>query len=59
MCLTPEALFLFISVLSSDIVEVSDERVTIDAEVGLVTWDFFEDQWCTVAPLLAQSNPTR
>ncbi len=56
MCLTSGALFLFISLLSPDLVDITSEKVTIDAEAGPVSWDLFDDQWCTVAPLSAQSS---
>lgn len=50
MCLTAEALFLFISLLPPGIVEVSDERIRVRAEVRDAVWERRGDAWCTPAP---------
>ncbi|MBY6004321.1 hypothetical protein KUV62_10400 [Salipiger bermudensis] len=50
MCLTAEALFLFLSVLPPEIVEVSDTRITVAAETREAVWLAKEDEWCTSAP---------
>ncbi len=50
MCLTAEALFLFLSVLPTEIVEVSDTRITVAAETREAVWLAKEDEWCTSAP---------
>ncbi|MBR9838323.1 MAG: hypothetical protein GYB50_10595 [Rhodobacteraceae bacterium] len=50
MCLTAQALFLFLSVLPEDIVDVSPKRVVVHAEVRDAVWLPRDDQWCTDAP---------
>lgn len=50
MCLTAEALFLFLSILPPSIVEHADERITVAAETRDAVWLARDDEWCTVAP---------
>ncbi|SDI19974.1 hypothetical protein [Aliiruegeria lutimaris] len=50
MCLTTEALLLFINLLSPQIVEIADDRVIIHAETRDAVWEARADQWCTQAP---------
>lgn len=50
MCLTSEALFLFLSLLSPDIVERSEDRIVVHAEVRDAVWLAREDKWCSAAP---------
>lgn len=56
MCLTTQALMLFIGLLPPEIVTVADAQVTVAATSGEVIWDNFDDKWCTVAPLVAAST---
>lgn len=56
MCLTTQALFLFISLLPQEIVEPSSSQVMIAADTGDVAWEKFDGQWCTVAPLVGASS---
>ena len=46
MCLTNQAMFLFISLLSPEIITLSPSQILIDAEVGPVTWLRTEEIWC-------------
>jgi hypothetical protein len=50
MCLTAEALFLFLSILPPEIVEISDTRITVAAETRDAVWRAKGDEWCTSAP---------
>ncbi len=50
MCLTAEALFLFLSILPQEIVDVSDARITVAAETRDAVWLAKGDEWCTTAP---------
>ncbi|MAQ81933.1 hypothetical protein [Psychromarinibacter halotolerans] len=50
MCLTTEALMLFIGMLPAHIVDVSDDRIVVRAEVRDAVWQVKGDQWCTNAP---------
>jgi len=50
MCLTAEALFLFLSVLPPEIVEISDARITVAAKTRDAVWLAKGDEWCTSAP---------
>lgn len=56
MCLSTQALFLFISLLPQEIVSPSSNQIVIAAETGDVTWDSFDGEWCTVAPLKSAST---
>ena len=56
MCLSTQALFLFISLLPQDIVEPSASEVMIAADAGKVTWENFDGEWCTVARLVIKSS---
>ena len=51
MCLSTQALFLFISLLPQEIVKPSGDEVMIAATTGDVIWKNFDGEWCTVAPL--------
>ena len=51
MCLSTQALLLFISLLPQEIVDPSEHQIVIAAETGDVMWDSFDGEWCTVAPL--------
>ncbi len=53
MCLSTEALILFLSLLPQEIVTPSGDTVIIAAETATVSWDHFDGQWCTTAPYLA------
>ena len=50
MCLTTEALLLFINLLSPQIVELHDDKVVIHAEARDAVWEARADKWCTEAP---------
>ncbi|SFC73392.1 hypothetical protein [Tropicimonas isoalkanivorans] len=50
MCLTTEALFLFLSLLPPDIVESSESRIIVRSEVRDAVWEPRDGMWCTRAP---------
>ncbi|MCA0961467.1 hypothetical protein [Salipiger bermudensis] len=50
MCLTAEALFLFLSVLPPEIVKITEARITVAAETRDAVWLAKGDEWCTSAP---------
>ncbi|EPX85139.1 hypothetical protein [Salipiger mucosus] len=52
MCLTTQALFLFLSLLPEDRLEVTPDRITVRAEVRDAVWLAKGEQWCTSAPQL-------
>ena len=56
MCLSTQALLLFISLLPHEIVEPSSNEVVIAADTGDVEWENFDGEWCTVAPLIRTST---
>jgi hypothetical protein len=47
---TTEALFLFLSLLPPDIVERSDDRIVVHADVREAVWEPHDEEWCTRAP---------
>ena len=55
MCLSTKALLLFISLLPQEIVKPSSDDIMIAADTGDVTWENFDGEWCTVAPLVSAS----
>ena len=56
MCLTPQALALFLNLLAADRVTTEPDRITILAETRAVVWvrseRHVDDRWCTMAPQL-------
>ena len=55
MCLSTQALLLFIGMLPQEIVYPSSDEIMIAADTGDVTWARFDGEWCTVAPLVSTS----
>ena len=49
MCLTPEALALFLNMLDPAIIETQATRITVHAEVQDTVWVQSADLWCTNA----------
>jgi len=56
MCLSTQALILFIGLLPQEIVTPAETHVKIAANTGVVIWENFDDQWCTIAPLVETST---
>lgn len=53
MCLTAEALAVFLNLIGFDLVETDPGRIIVQAEAGAVHWVLTaEDEWCTMAPQL-------
>lgn len=49
MCLTTEALMLFLSLLPPEIVETGEDRIVVRAEVRDAVWTPRGEKWCTAA----------
>lgn len=56
MCLSTQALLLFVSMLPQEIVYPSSNEIMIAAEAGDVTWESFDGLWCTIAPLVSAAS---
>ena len=56
MCLSTQALLLFINLLPREIVSQSATEILIEAESGVVVWEHFEEEWCTPAPLVRNAR---
>ncbi len=50
MCLTTEALALFLSILSTGAIIREPGRITVAAEVRTAVWERQGDTWCTEVP---------
>ncbi|WP_323783948.1 hypothetical protein [Thalassovita sp.] len=50
MCLTPEALALFLNLLNPEIIEAESGQITIHATQKQAVWVLSGEQWCTDAP---------
>ncbi|MFW2542321.1 hypothetical protein ACN2XU_06740 [Primorskyibacter sp. 2E107] len=50
MCISAEALAVFLNMLSASIITTEPGRVIIAATSGEVHWVAHEDQWCTMGP---------
>ncbi|MBA83551.1 hypothetical protein ACSSNL_06495 [Thalassobius sp. S69A] len=50
MCLTTEAIALFMNLLSPDVISMEAGRITIHATERDAVWVQVEDKWCTMAP---------
>ncbi len=50
MCLTTQALLLFLSLLPEERIEMTESRVVIRAETGAVIWQYGGEAWCTDSP---------
>ena len=55
MCLTTEALLIFLNLLPPEIIEAAGDRITIHAEAGDAVWIAQGDKWCTKAPQVEAS----
>ena len=55
MCLTTEALLIFLNLLPRDIVEMGQDQITVRAETRDAVWTAEGDKWCTAAPQLDKS----
>lgn len=47
MCLTTDALVLFLSLLPAEIISSEPERIIVHAEIGNTVWKHDNDIWCT------------
>ena len=50
MCLTTEALLIFLNLIGPDIVTSEPGRFIVHAEQGDATWTREGERWCTAAP---------
>lgn len=51
MCLTPEALALFLNLIGHSMVTSTPEHITVHATQGDVVWIAVGEQWCTTGPV--------
>lgn len=49
MCLTPEALALFLNMLDPAVIDTHADRIVVRAEVRETVWVQVADLWCTDA----------
>ena len=52
MCLTTEAIALFLNLLDPQSISMEAARITIHATESDAVWVQVEDKWCTMAPQL-------
>jgi len=52
MCLTTEALALFLNLIAFDLVAMAPDRIVVQADTRDAHWVAQADQWCTMAPQL-------
>jgi hypothetical protein len=52
MCLSAEALALFLNIIAADIVTTDPGRITVHATEGPVAYVSQGDKWCTLPPHL-------
>lgn len=50
MCISAQALALFLSLLDPEIVTTDEARVTVAATAGTAIWEPVGDKWCSDAP---------
>ncbi|MEO1679447.1 MAG: hypothetical protein AAFU80_14950 [Pseudomonadota bacterium] len=50
MCMTTEALAMFLNILAFDLIETAPGQITIHADAADAVWIASDDQWCTDAP---------
>ena len=50
MCLTNEALFLFLSLFPASLIDASPDRIIFKAEMRDAVWERRGERWCTQAP---------
>ncbi len=50
MCLTAQALALFLNMLDPGAITTTQGRITIHADTRDAVWVQRQDQWCTMAP---------
>ena len=59
MCLTTQAMYLFVSILSPDVVSPSASQILIQAQTGSVVWENYGDLWCIDGPPSEQQQLRR
>lgn len=50
MCLTAEALALFLNMISGPDITMEPGRIIVHAQTRDAHWVSVEDEWCTMAP---------
>ena len=50
MCLTAEALALFLNMISGPEISMEPGRIIVHADTRDAHWVSVEDEWCTMAP---------
>ncbi len=56
MCLTAEAIALFLNLLPAASIETVPGRIIIAAETRAAHWVLVGEQWCTMAPQIDQQE---
>lgn len=56
MCLSSQALYVFLSLFPADMVTLTPERVILHAEVRDAHWVYNGETWCTMAPQIDASH---
>lgn len=59
MCLTKEALLVFLGMLAPELIDIGDERIVVRAETRDVIWTARGEEWCTPGPKLDRSMRLR
>ncbi|MGH1355664.1 MAG: hypothetical protein ACRBBS_11365 [Thalassovita sp.] len=52
MCLTTEAIALFLNLLDPEVISMEAGQITIHASERDAVWVQIEEKWCTQAPML-------
>ncbi|MCO6382730.1 hypothetical protein [Oceanicola sp. 502str15] len=50
MCLTTQALYLFLSMMPADRLDLTEGRVILRADTRPAHWVYNGEKWCTMAP---------
>jgi hypothetical protein len=56
MCLTTEAIVLFLNLLPIELVSMEPGRIVIDATERPAHWVEVGDKWCTMAPQIDKAE---
>ncbi len=56
MCLTTEALVLFLNLLPFEIVTTAPDRIVIEADARAAHWVETGGRWCTLAPQIDRAE---
>ena len=57
MCLSTDALILFLNLIGLDMTTAGPNAITVHATSGDVHWYHVVDEWCTAAPYTGRDLP--